>query len=253
MPAMRPFPLRSPQLPPASSARAFTLIELLTVVAIIGILAAILFPAIGAVRSKAASTRSIGNLTQFGASYMTYAADNKGKLPPASINNGTTQKGWDYFLFPYLFPNNSDTNMPATGEALMMHSNDDRTDTANTGKRRSYSANAGATPVIDTTHTTWTVHSSFNAPGRLILVTERPCGSGVIGEFADSDVTPVTQVQAVPSGFELNPGGKFNYLFADGHVSTLSLQETMPTGLSVTSAGGKTYAGTGTTSMWINN
>ena len=238
------------QLTP-SSRRAFTLIELLTVIAIIAVLAAILFPAISTVRSRAASTRSISNLTQFGTSYMAFAADNKGRLPPAY--NSNDQKGWDFFLFPYLFPNNSDTNMPTSGEDLMMHSNDDRTDTANVGKRRSYSANTGATPGIATTATTLTLQSSFNSPGRLILVTERPRSTGVIGEFTDSDVTQSTQVQAIPAGFDLNAGGKFNYLFADGHVATLSIQETIPVGQSVTSAGGKTYAGTSSSSMWINN
>ncbi len=47
---------------PRRSKSAFTLIELLTVIAIIGILAAILIPVVGAVRESARSSRCVANL-----------------------------------------------------------------------------------------------------------------------------------------------------------------------------------------------
>lgn len=51
----------------------FTLIELLTVIAIIGILAAILIPAVGAVRIKAAQAKSSSNLRQIALGYNNYS------------------------------------------------------------------------------------------------------------------------------------------------------------------------------------
>ena len=60
---------------------AFTLIELLTVIAIIGILAAILIPTVGKVRSTAQSARCISNLRQIGQQILAYANDSKGNLP----------------------------------------------------------------------------------------------------------------------------------------------------------------------------
>lgn len=51
----------------------FTLIELLTVIAIIGILAAILIPAVGKVREVANKTKSSANIRSIAVSYATYS------------------------------------------------------------------------------------------------------------------------------------------------------------------------------------
>jgi len=60
---------------------AFTLIELLTVIAIIGILAAILIPVVGLVRDKARGARCVSNLRQLGVGIHLYASDNNDRTP----------------------------------------------------------------------------------------------------------------------------------------------------------------------------
>jgi len=52
----------------------FTLIELLTVIAIIGILAAILIPAVGKVREVANKTKSSSNIRSIALAYATYSS-----------------------------------------------------------------------------------------------------------------------------------------------------------------------------------
>lgn len=59
------------------SRRGFTLIELLTVIAIIAILAAILFPVYVSVQRKAEKTSCSSNLMQLGKSYKMYVDDHK--------------------------------------------------------------------------------------------------------------------------------------------------------------------------------
>ncbi|EIP98101.1 prepilin-type N-terminal cleavage/methylation domain-containing protein [Opitutaceae bacterium TAV1] len=60
---------------------AFTLVELLTVIAIIGILAAILIPVVGKVRASARETQGLSNIRQVGLGCILYAQDNRGIFP----------------------------------------------------------------------------------------------------------------------------------------------------------------------------
>ncbi|MFA6286503.1 MAG: DUF1559 domain-containing protein [Opitutaceae bacterium] len=64
-----------------SRPRAFTLIELLAVVAIVGVLAALVVGSVSKIRDAARRSTCASNLRQIGAAFQLYAADNKGLYP----------------------------------------------------------------------------------------------------------------------------------------------------------------------------
>ena len=79
--------------------RAFTLVELLVVIAIIGILIALLLPAVQAAREAARRSQCISNLRQLGIGFQNYH-DVWGQFPlPGMIDN---QLGWTASILPFI-------------------------------------------------------------------------------------------------------------------------------------------------------
>jgi prepilin-type N-terminal cleavage/methylation domain-containing protein/prepilin-type processing-associated H-X9-DG protein len=82
-----------------SSNQAFTLIELLVVIAIIGILAALLLPALSSARKKAYTAQCVSNLKQWALAIQSYADDQNGLY---YITNPGTGCDWSDCCSPYL-------------------------------------------------------------------------------------------------------------------------------------------------------
>lgn len=78
----------------------FTLVELLSVIAVLAILAAILFPFARGASQKAASAKCLGNLRAIGAAAHSFAGDNNGRLMNLPAPGAGAQ--WDAQLAPYL-------------------------------------------------------------------------------------------------------------------------------------------------------
>ena len=77
-----------------STAAAFTLVELLVVVAIIALLLAILLPALGRVREQARRAVCASNQRQLARSVLTYASDDRGRFPATTRDTGTEHASW---------------------------------------------------------------------------------------------------------------------------------------------------------------
>lgn len=84
----------------ASHARAFSLIELLAVVAIIGVLAALLVPVTGYLKKSGDSAKTINRLRQCGVAIQSYAAENQGEIYSLYGSPGTRR--WPYLVPPYM-------------------------------------------------------------------------------------------------------------------------------------------------------
>jgi prepilin-type N-terminal cleavage/methylation domain-containing protein len=80
---------------------AFTLVELLVVIAIIGILVALLLPAIQAAREAARRTQCTNQLRQIGLAVQTYH-DARGNFPSGRNTNDQYGVSWAYYILPQL-------------------------------------------------------------------------------------------------------------------------------------------------------
>ena len=79
--------------------RGFTLVELLVVIAIIGVLVALLLPAVQAAREAARRMRCQNNLKQIGLAMHNYM-DTFNVLPPGGVS--TNETGWMVFILPFI-------------------------------------------------------------------------------------------------------------------------------------------------------
>jgi prepilin-type N-terminal cleavage/methylation domain-containing protein/prepilin-type processing-associated H-X9-DG protein len=105
---------------PASQRRAFTLVELLVVIAIIGVLIALLLPAVQMARESSRRTTCANHLKQLGLAFHEYEEVHK-RFPPGTSRGSYPQKlgwGWGAILLPYLEQPSLHKSLNVGGESL---------------------------------------------------------------------------------------------------------------------------------------
>lgn len=102
-PAERPDGCPRPTAAPPHARRAFTLVELLVVIAVIAVLIAMLLPALHRMRTQARSVQCLSNLKQCYLALASYAAEHRGWISAGgqvSMSSGTYTYGWGCWLVP---------------------------------------------------------------------------------------------------------------------------------------------------------
>ncbi|HUJ12005.1 MAG TPA: DUF1559 domain-containing protein [Verrucomicrobiae bacterium] len=210
---------------------AFTLIELLTVIAVIGLLAALLLPALNNAREKGRRIACASNLRQIGIGLLAYSGDFQNHLPTVE-NNG-------YCSDPSCGTNNW-YNALLYGNYVtpkIFQCPDDRRKATATATPRSYAivvANSNPNTEFWIAGSRLTCPSLTNTTVAIIAehydrVGSDPSFNPILEDGTDNYVRNPSSATAYP-GSKHMPGNKFagNYLFLDGHVEWIENVTTRP-------------------------
>ncbi|MBC8010666.1 MAG: prepilin-type N-terminal cleavage/methylation domain-containing protein [Burkholderiales bacterium] len=219
---------------PAPPQRAFTLIELLTVIAIIGILAAIIIPTVGRVRESARNSTALSNLRQIGLTNQLYAQDNKGLSVPGkgpNPNGGWAQ--WQTLLSQYTeqsrLAGDWEINQGDTGYKKKSFFVEPKWDSSAPGyvdlpNQSGFGLNMNPVLPTDTQSTMdWSWNSNSKSRVQLTRVAE-PSRRIFVAAWCQWNMSPTTS--ATQSELVLASGryssGKINVTYFDSHVGSLT-------------------------------
>ncbi|MDR3708403.1 MAG: DUF1559 domain-containing protein [Capsulimonadaceae bacterium] len=172
--------------------KAFTLIELLIVIAIIAILAAILFPVFATAREKARQTQCASNLKQIGLALTQYTQDYDETIIQGGYSGSYYSYRWFQILDPYI-GQKSAGNTAANGNPVFRCPDDPTlADWSGSQFYIGYALNVNVT--------------GYNAPGKLLSQIPRPANTSFVVETAQCNST----LQG--SADNLNPANWTNYV-----------------------------------------
>lgn len=215
-------PRLHPHRPPAGASetsRAFTLTELLTAIAIIGMLAAILIPVTGRVRDSARSSQCVSNLRQLTQAALLYAQDNNGRLPPTYNSPAGNARAWWQYLYPDYCDGASVFKCPAdetefSGGATFIRDGRTLAD----GKVSYGIPGTGGTDGLKAADKRL---ASFTSPSRMCLFTDFEHADRRLSQSWFGNWPQYVNQMIFPHG----GNQKANFAFLDGHIVLLTRAE----------------------------
>lgn len=217
----------------------FTLIEMLVVIAIIGILASMLMPALTSAINSARQSLCVSQLRQIGMSMQSYSADNAHRVPYLiSMEGGQTS--WDDLLSGYdgrdalSYANLVKDKLPPSYESPYRCPSDDRklsfgvrSYAVNQGKYSGYGSSPADAPdtIWGIASGTWSVRStSVKSPSRLIAVADYHRSNNYLSNASCCGVSAPEDYIMYSIIPHIN---QVNFLMFDGHVKPLSPFDTV--------------------------
>ena len=226
--------------------KGFTLVELLVVVCIIGLLAALLLPAMSASVRKSKMIKCGNNLKQFATALQLFYTDNKDHFPPAQKGlmysvDASINITWDDALADYMGRKLSLANKQASfvTPAMMVENgclqcpSDKRREDANRVPI-GYSMNGRSAPVAKdplgppvSSSDSWRVTDVGDPTGTLLFMDEDDnSGSNWVGNPSKlNGINSRTTLLSYSASGGTHGKSTFNFLYCDGHQATINVMQ----------------------------
>jgi len=204
--------------------RAFTLVELLVVIGVVSILAAVLFPVLTQMQSRSKNAACQQNLRKIGQGMLQYASENNGHLPPHWADMGESPSVvWYGMIAPYVCGWNGDLSEPMSKDFFcpavpQARNGQTYTSTAENGLGQTYGYNYYKLTQNAASQGTFRTFG-INKLSKIVLVADIPAvmqgegGVSLPGFMAQYLLYPGPAVIG-----DRHPGKTCNVVFADGHV-----------------------------------
>lgn len=217
--------------PVSSIHEAFTLTELLVVIALVGALAALSIPAVRVGLSSAKSAQAISNLKQIGVMVANYAAENSNQLPYAAVWGKIFANQLVYFSrtlsegtipgFVYAKPPQTDKRpLPTIFYDPILESNPRPQHSMG-----AFGVNSSIIPGVWSEAERPTSLNSISRPSQKVIMgsMNSATGNNSGGWSFDGEVF-AKQGMGSPDYLDPRHGGKAACLFADGHVEKMDVK-----------------------------
>lgn len=204
----------------------FTLTELLVVIALVGVLAAILIPTVRSVREKAHVTECASNLRQISTLFELYKLDNNLELPPPGINTGGNWRIWDHtVLMSYMDDErlNSDMSENQREDGTIFQCPTavvtlDESGVNGVANNWGYGMNKFLPPKGGANYYT---HTQTKMPSKV----HDPSKTAIVMDAEHSIISPNAVDLARIENASKRHSGSVNVLFLDGHVENIAFED----------------------------